>query len=887
MKQNKIRRKSQYDFHDQVELLYKKIIVDDSPLDFLQKRHLLYQLQQNLKTTSISFSKSSATSRLLIYLNDMVSKLNQIESNLEKQDCESLEHHIQEMVQQYSSIPILNQSQSKLRLQQPQKQWNMSVKQLESLIHQCVIVLNKLLMDMNYSHLKVFQLFMNKQIQHLQKRKDQILKDNLSVCRICDQEINMNTMQQHSQGCLEKANIKKLLVQENLILASISEKAYQVKHDIQVKQGMKLMKELKNQTKKLLKQDDVKEEELGSINQALSSIYQHAEKIFNQPENEELKSNMLLVSELSMALLNITHQQSKQIIIDAQNSLKNRIEHLKKIQQIQNKETESQIDSIKKNFLNKANSISFIHSKFSNQLNQNPLMKQNSLQTKGKAIRNLFGEKDKSVRLTPDVPSRQNQIQKLSKFKMEKQNEEEEEDEDDFNSKQILKTEVIEDDDVDMNIQKEIFKEKGYNSDTEVVTFKESQNNNTVRMADFDIIKPLGQGAFGGVLLCKKKTSQDLYAIKIIDCANSSLETLKAERNIFEILTGDFVVKAYYSFVHDHYYCFVQEYMVGGDFSNILKVYGALDESYVQFYVAEIVLALEYLRKNNIVHRDLKPDNILLDCQGHAKLADFGLSAQGMNTKLKKQLQRQQHFKIKGIVGDMIQNFNVNYEPQYNINKTHKKQSNETKTIVGTPDYISPEIIKGVSSDNYSTDYWSLGVIMYEMLVGVPPFNDTTVDRLFDNILNLRMEWPQIGDEEDCISQNAADLIKKLMDPDFTKRIGHLNIQEIKDHPFFNGIDWNYIRKMPGLIVPRMVMTGNEKPNSDKIDAFLKNMNKQDDKYQKIAQNIKKELQNFERIDLLQQKSVEEAQIKKKKQLLQIKDIEQQISKFQNQIQIK
>ncbi|CAK61414.1 unnamed protein product (macronuclear) [Paramecium tetraurelia] len=842
----------------------------------------------------------------------MTTKLTQIESNLDLQECQTLEHLIQDMVSQYSSIPILNQSQSKLRLQQPQKQWNVSVKQDQFRQQNQIIgifdpsMCNCLKQIPDGFGLLAFEGVPNIHEQtnlvsvmllcrHLQKKKDQILKDNLSVCRICDQEINMNTMQQHSQGCLEKANIKRLLVQENLILASISEKAYQVKHDIQVKQGMKLqpllslntrMKELKNQSKRVIRQDDVKEEELGSINQALSSIYQHAEKIFNQPENEELKSNMLLVSELSIALLNISHQQSKQIIIDAQNSLKNRIEHLKKIQLIQNKETESQIDSIKKNFLNKANSISFIHSKFSNQLNQNPLMKQGSLQPKSKAVKNLF-EKTKTVHLTPDVPTRPQQIQKMSKFKMEKQKDEEEEDDEDFNSKQILKTEVIEDDDVDMNVQKEIFKEKGYNSDSEVVTFKESQNNTTVRMADFDIIKPLGQGAFGGVLLCKKKTSQDLYAIKIIDCANSSLETLKAERNIFEILTGDFVVKAYYSFVHDHYYCFVQEYMVGGDFANILKVYGALDEAYVQFYLAEIVLALEYLRKNNIVHRDLKPDNILLDSQGHAKLADFGLSAQGMNTKLKKQLQRQQNFKIKGIVGDMIQNLQINYEPQYNIHKSLKKQSVETKAIVGTPDYISPEIIKGVSSDNYSTDYWSLGVIMYELLVGVPPFNDTTVERLFDNILNLRMEWPQIGSEEDCISHNAADLIKQLMEPEFTKRIGHNNIQEIKDHPFFDGIDWNQLRKMPGLIVPRMVITGNEKPNSDKIDAFLKNMNKQDDKYQKIAQNIKKELQNFERIDLLQQKSIEEAQIKKKKQQLLIKDIEQQIQKFQSQIQIK
>lgn len=112
------------------------------------------------------------------------------------------------------------------------------------------------------------------------------------------------------------------------------------------------------------------------------------------------------------------------------------------------------------------------------------------------------------------------------------------------------------------------------------------------------------------------------------------IETLKAERNIFEILSGTYVTKAYYSFTHGLYLCFLMEYMVGGDFSTILKLYTCLDEIIVKFYMAELVLALEYLHDNGIVHRDLKPENILLDEKGHIKLADFGLSELGVRGRL-------------------------------------------------------------------------------------------------------------------------------------------------------------------------------------------------------------------------------------------------------------
>ncbi|CAK90870.1 unnamed protein product (macronuclear) [Paramecium tetraurelia] len=397
--------------------------------------------------------------------------------------------------------------------------------------------------------------------------------------------------------------------------------------------------------------------------------------------------------------------------------------------------------------------------------------------------------------------------------------------------------------------------DRGYNSDSELVSInaEKAHQSQEIGLKDFEFIKPLGQGAFGWVFLVKKKTSGDLYAMKIIDCSQKQLETqldtLKAERNIFEILSGDFVVKAYYSFSHEQNLCFVQEYMVGGDFSHILKMYTALDEEYVRHYVAEVVLALEYLRSKKIVHRDLKPDNILLDKQGHAKLADFGLSEVGFNNRLKLKLRQQD------IESNTIPEFADHNDPQYDtvfdlklpqaqptIRGSIQNYSSKNKRIVGTPDYIAPEVLKGESLTNSSLDYWSLGVIMYEMLCGIPPFNDDSVEKIFDNILNYRIEWPNVSDvEEESISHNAYDLMCRLMEPDYTKRIGHEDIDEIKDHPFFEGINWNTILSRPGLIVPKMVLKEGEADgkNCEKVQQFLNNLEKKEVKNQTLAQKLK------------------------------------------------
>lgn len=179
--------------------------------------------------------------------------------------------------------------------------------------------------------------------------------------------------------------------------------------------------------------------------------------------------------------------------------------------------------------------------------------------------------------------------------------------------------------------------------------------------------------------------------------------------------------------------------MVGGDFAKILRIEGvyiivnqAFDERITKHYIAEIILALQYLHSNKIVHRDLKPENILLDANGHIKLADFGLSELGI---IKKNSQRDIHRKSQI------------YSPvQYKINRGRSfKQQNQR--IVGTPDYVAPEIIKGVSTSNYSIDLWALGVIMFEFLVGIPPFNDETPEKIYNNILKGYIEWPEIGDD--------------------------------------------------------------------------------------------------------------------------------------------
>lgn len=336
-----------------------------------------------------------------------------------------------------------------------------------------------------------------------------------------------------------------------------------------------------------------------------------------------------------------------------------------------------------------------------------------------------------------------------------------------------------------------LFTQSGYFSDTCLENSKQkNQKQDTVSIHDFEYLRLINKGAFGRVWLVKRKFTNDLYAMKIVDLSEhirnkKDLKTLKAESQIYDVLSSDFVVKALFKFIYETFLCFVTEYMIGGDFGYFLHQYQALDESIAKFYLAELILAIDHLHSLNIIHRDLKPDNILLDQNGHIKLTDFGLSELGftshitdhalhspkspdINFRLKPQIS---FIETRSLGKHSKKFFNqpnsqisleeletpADLEPKFQhtvvsfnkllspLKKNMGSSFQKKNRIIGTPDYIAPEILHGKKANSPSVDWWALGVMMFEFIVGVPPFNADTIDEVFDNIRNLRIPWEAIN----------------------------------------------------------------------------------------------------------------------------------------------
>jgi len=305
-------------------------------------------------------------------------------------------------------------------------------------------------------------------------------------------------------------------------------------------------------------------------------------------------------------------------------------------------------------------------------------------------------------------------------------------------------------------------------------------NNSRISIEDFKIIKKISSGAYGKVYLARKLKTKDLYAVKIQKKSDmlrkNMVENVMAERRILSNASNPYIVKLYYAFQNERYLYLVMEYCCGGDVATLLRNLVAFDIDMTRVYAAETVLSLVSLHKQSYVHRDLKPDNMLINAKGHIVLTDFGLSTMGVIDRTDKQRL------------DNISNNDSSISPR------------QKPRVVGTPDYLAPEILMGTGHGGPEVDWWALGVIVYEFLTGVPPFSGDSPQEIFDRILRRDILWPK---EMDPV---ARDFIDKLLVLNPDKRLGHNGADEVKSHPFFNGINWDtvYEENREDIFVPHL-----------------------------------------------------------------------------------
>ncbi|XP_027669869.1 citron Rho-interacting kinase isoform X9 [Falco rusticolus] len=286
-------------------------------------------------------------------------------------------------------------------------------------------------------------------------------------------------------------------------------------------------------------------------------------------------------------------------------------------------------------------------------------------------------------------------------------------------------------------------------------------------MKDFEVKSVVGCGHFADVKVVREKVTGDVYAMKVMSkeslLAQENVSFFEEERSVLSQSTSPWIPQLQYAFQDKKNLYLVMEYHPGGDLLSLLNRYGdQLDESMVQFYLAELILAIHSVHQMGYVHRDIKPENVLIDRTGHIKLVDFGSAA------------------------------------KMTVNKTAN-----AKLPVGTPDYIAPEMLLGLNGDGKASygpecDWWSLGVIAYEMIYGRSPFAEGTTAKTFNNIMNFQrfLKFP----EDVKVSSEFLDLIQSLLCGQ-KERLGY---EGLCCHPFFSKIDWDNIRNSPPPFVPTL-----------------------------------------------------------------------------------
>lgn len=273
-----------------------------------------------------------------------------------------------------------------------------------------------------------------------------------------------------------------------------------------------------------------------------------------------------------------------------------------------------------------------------------------------------------------------------------------------------------------------------------------------IKLSDLTIIGTLGKGSFGHVQLVREtKNPSKTYALKSVNkvsiVKSGQQRHIISEKKVMASLNHPFLIKLYATFKDQNNLYFLLEPSLGGELFTVLRSYTFFKENVAQFFAAGVVVAFEYMHSKDVIYRDLKPENLLLDAKGYLKVTDFGFA------------------------------------------KVLTVKDNRTFTLCGTPDYLAPEVVSG-QGHGKGVDWWTLGILIYEMLASEPPFYDEDAMRTYHKIMHGQLTFPM------HFTKMSVDIIRRLLKPKVTKRLGIIRGKRIKDHPWFKDFQWQSFLEM-------------------------------------------------------------------------------------------
>ncbi|KAJ3149628.1 hypothetical protein HDU89_003681 [Geranomyces variabilis] len=342
---------------------------------------------------------------------------------------------------------------------------------------------------------------------------------------------------------------------------------------------------------------------------------------------------------------------------------------------------------------------------------------------------------------------------------------------------------------------------------------RRSFSHNSLKFSDVEVapnsftkIRLIGQGDVGKVYLVEKKNTGQLYAMKVLSkhemIKRNKIKRVLAEQEILATSNHPFIVTLYHSFQSEDYLYFIMEYCCGGEFFHALQNLKdkCLVEKDSRFYAAEVICAMEYLHLMGFIYRDLKPENILLHSTGHIMLTDFDLSKPSASPG------------EPTIVKNSSFSFQNSSSPA--IDTKSCTANVRANSFVGTEEYIAPEVIRGLGHTS-AVDWWTLGILIYEMLYGTTPFRGADRNATFQNILYHEVHFPATPE----VSSTCKSLIRKLLNKDEHKRLGsRAGASDVKAHPLFKGMNWALLRHEKRPPIVPVVKTPTDTRNFRKLD---------------------------------------------------------------------